>query len=148
MIFFTMWKVQAVFSLLWILQCRFSTTQKEWFEIFHKPGSKIMCKVNIELIYFQTGLQLNLVESWSSMPWYDENCTVCHAKMSKITHNVLCEKCWKSRYFWLRILARFLHLRKIFEVFHVSPAKIQVISQKQLNKWFIYIICIGGETRW
>ena len=41
-IFFTMWKLQFEFSLLWILQCRFSTTQKEWFEIFHKPGSKII----------------------------------------------------------------------------------------------------------
>ena len=43
-------------------------------------------------------------------------------KMSKITHNLLCKKCRKSRYFCGRILARISGSRKVYEVFHVcSP---------------------------
>ena len=40
-------------------------------------------------------------------------------KMSKITHNFLCKKCQKSRYFCGRIWARISGSRKVYEVFHV-----------------------------
>ena len=39
-------------------------------------------------------------------------------KMSKITHDLLCKKCRKSRYFCGRILARNSGSRKIYEEFH------------------------------
>ena len=37
-----MWKVQFELFPLWKLQCEFSTTLKELFEIFGKPGSKMI----------------------------------------------------------------------------------------------------------
>ena len=40
-------------------------------------------------------------------------------KMTKITHNLFCIKCRKSRYFCGRILARILRSRKVYEVYHV-----------------------------
>ena len=40
-------------------------------------------------------------------------------KMSKITQNLFCKKCQKSCYFCGSILAKILHSRKLYEVFHV-----------------------------
>ena len=39
--------------------------------------------------------------------------------MSKIVHNLLCQKCWKSRNFFGRISARIFCSRKVYGVFHV-----------------------------
>ena len=49
-------------------------------------------------------------------------------KMLILTHNFVCKKCQKSRYFCGRILARILCSRKVYQVFHVWIVLVNVVK--------------------
>ena len=73
-------------------------------------------------------------------------------KLFKIVHNLLCEKCRKSRYFCGRVLARILCSWKVYEVFHVcfgetiyfwafGRDKNKVLSSKLPGPLYLYMTC-------
>ena len=91
------------FSTLWKLQCRLCTMRKEWFKIFCKSGSKIIY-VSQFARWILSCNSFKMVCNWilysvDLVCPRMKNSPDCHAKMSKITYNVFCEKYRKSR-FW------------------------------------------------
>ena len=54
-----------------------------------------------------------------SCPEMTKKSTVCNAKTSKITHDLLYKNCQKLFYFCGRILAKKICSWKVYEVFHV-----------------------------
>ena len=106
--------------------------------IFYFNTLKLLCKVPFQWKYSHV-----LRFSWSG-PEMTKPTQFVMPKLFKITHNLLCEKCWKSRYFCGRILARTLRSRKVYEVFHVCLEKVRrswgwaVPSLDQLELAFNY----------
>ena len=58
--------------------------------------------------------------------------------MSKITHNLLCKKCRKSRYFYGRILTRISLIK--YSMSACPPAKISIDME------FLYLVGLGGKS--
>ena len=78
-----------------------------------------MCKVNIELTFFKLACNWILYSVGLACPDMTKIAQFVMQKMSKIPHNFFCQKCRISRYFSWRILAKILHSRKLYEIFHV-----------------------------